>query len=182
MARDGMLPQVFTKIHPKYKTPYVSILFLGVIALLLTMTNSIQYVASLSLFADLFFYVIGIISAGGMRKKHPDLYRPYRAPGAEIGIPVSAVLYIIMMTQLGFSAIISGVVWCVCGMVLYYVYNARTGGRNTETIVELPTRPPEEPPAEEKGLMDREYRLWRTIVAVAVVASLALYIVPYFLV
>lgn len=182
MARDGMLPQVFTKIHPKYKTPYVSILFLGVIALLLTMTNSIQYVASLSLFADLFFYVIGIISAGGMRKKHPDLYRPYRVPGAEIGIPVSAVLYIIMMTQLGFSAIISGVVWCVCGMVLYYVYNARTGGRNTGTIVELPTRPPEEPPAEEKGLMDREYRLWRTIVAVAVAASLALYIVPYFLV
>ena len=52
MARDGMLPQVFTKIHPRYKTPYVSILFLGVIALLLTLTKSVQYVASVSRFAE----------------------------------------------------------------------------------------------------------------------------------
>ena len=179
MARDGMLPQIFTKIHPKYKTPYVSILFLGVIALLLTLTNSVQYVASVSLFADLFFYVIGIISAGGLRKKHPELYRPYKAPAAGIGIPVSAVIYIIMMTQLGFSAIISGVVWCVFGMILYYAYSARSGAK--AAAAELPTEPPEEPSDEERRAMDREYKLWRAIVAAAAAAALMLYIVPYFL-
>lgn len=181
MARDGMLPQVFTKIHPKYKTPYVSILFLGVIALLLTLTNSVQYVASVSLFADLFFYVIGIISAGGMRKKYPELHRPYKAPGARIGIPVSAVIYIIMMTQLGFSAILSGVVWCVCGMVLYCVYNARTGSREKAEAAMLPTEPPEEPAPEERQAMDREFKLWRAIVIVAVLAAVLLYAGPYFL-
>ncbi len=178
MARDGMLPQVFTKIHPRYKTPYVSILFLGVIALLLTLTNSVQYVASVSLFADLFFYVIGIVSAGGMRRRYPDLYRPYKAPGAAVGIPVSAVIYIVMMTQLGFSAIISGVVWCVCGMVLYYVYNARAGAKDTK-LFELPDQVPEEPSESERRVMDREYKLWRAIVAAAVIASVALYVVPY---
>ena len=177
MARDGMLPQIFTKIHPKYKTPYVSILFLGVVALLLTLTNSVQYVASVSLFADLFFYVIGIISAGGLRKKHPELYRPYKAPAATVGIPVSAVIYIIMMTQLGFSAIISGVVWCVFGMILYYVYAARTGTK-AEISAELPTEPPEEPSEGERQAMDREYKLWRAIVVAAVIASLLLYGVP----
>ena len=179
MARDGMLPQIFTKIHPKYKTPYVSILFLGVVALLLTLTNSVQYVASVSLFADLFFYVIGIISAGGLRKKHPELYRPYKAPAATVGIPVSAVIYIIMMTQLGFSAIISGVVWCVFGMILYYVYAARTGTK-AEISAELPTEPPEEPSEGERQAMDREYKLWRAIVVAAVIASLLLYVVPRF--
>lgn len=181
MARDGMLPQVFTKIHPKYKTPYVSILFLGVIALLLTLTNSVQYVASVSLFADLFFYVIGIIAAGGMRKKYPELHRPYKAPGAWIGIPVSAVIYIIMMTQLGFSAILSGVIWCVCGMVLYCVYNVRTGSREKAEAAMLPTEPPEEPAPEERQAMDREFKLWRAIVIVAVLAAVLLYVGPYFL-
>lgn len=181
MARDGMLPQVFTKIHPKYKTPYVSILFLGVIALLLTMTNSIQYVASLSLFADLFFYVIGIISAAGMRKKHPELHRPYRAPAAGIGVPVSAIIYIIMMTQLGSSAIISGVVWAVFGMLLYFGYSRYRGSedsRGTDFIVEAP----EEPGEEERRRMDREFKLWRNIVIAAVVLAIALYVVPYFVV
>ena len=181
MARDGMLPQVFTKIHPRYKTPYVSILFLGVIALLLTLTNSVQYVASVSLFADLFFYVIGIISAGGMRKKYPELHRPYKAPGASIGIPVSAVIYLIMMTQLGFSAILSGVIWCVCGMVLYRVYNVRDGSKDRAEAVMLPTEPPEEPAPEERKAMDREFKLWRAIVIAAVIAALLLYIGPYFL-
>lgn len=181
MARDGMLPQLFTKIHPKYKTPYVSILFLGVIALLLTMTNSIQYVASLSLFADLFFYVIGIISAAGMRKKHPDLYRPYKAPAASIGIPVSAVIYIIMMTQLGSSAIISGIVWAVFGMILYFGYSKyKDVDHSKET--ELTIEAPEEPSTEEKQKMDQEYKLWRNIVIVAVILAIALYLFPYFVV
>ena len=178
MARDGMLPQVFTKIHPKYQTPYVAILFLGIIALLLTMTNSIQYVASLSLFADLFFYVIGIISAGGMRKKHPELYRPFKAPGARIGIPVSAVIYVIMMTQLGVSAIVSGVVWAAVGMVLYFGYQKYKRAQPAQEE-ELCVEPPQEPSPEEKEKMDREYRLWRNIVILAVALSVALYVVPY---
>ena len=159
----------------------MSILLLGVIALFLTLTNSVQYVASVSLFADLFFYVIGIISAGGMRKKYPELHRPYKAPGASIGIPVSAVIYLIMMTQLGFSAILSGVIWCVCGMVLYRVYNVRDGSKDRAEAVMLPTEPPEEPAPEERKAMDREFKLWRAIVIAAVIAALLLYIGPYFL-
>ena len=178
MARDGMLPQVFTKIHPKYQTPYVAILFLGVIALLLTLTNSIQYVASLSLFADLFFYVIGIISAGGMRRKHPELYRPFKAPGAKIGIPVSAVIYVVMMTQLGISAIVSGVIWAVLGMVLYFGYQAYTGTKPVQEA-ELNVSRPQELTPEEKEKMDREYKLWRNIVILAVVLSVALYMIPH---
>ena len=160
---------------------YVSILFLGVIALLLTLTNSIQYVASLSLFADLFFYVIGIISAAGMRKKYPDLHRPYKAPGLWIGVPVSAVIYIVMMTQLGLSAIISGVVWAICGMALYFGYRKYKGASSDEESLSF-TNSMEEPSAEEKSHMDQEYRVWRGIVVGAIILAVALYVIPYMIV
>lgn len=152
--------------------------FWGVIALLLTLTNSIQYVASLSLFADLFFYVIGIISAGGMRKKHPELNRPFKAPGAKIGIPVSAAIYVVMMTQLGLSAIVSGVVWAAVGMVLYFAYQ-KYKGTKPDGEMELNVPQPEEPDPEERGKMDREYRALREHREPAVVLSVALYVFPY---
>ena len=114
-----------------------------------------------------------------MRKKHPDIHRPYKAPAAGIGIPVSAVIYIIMMTQLGFSAIISGVVWAVFGMVLYFGYRKYKGveaDEETKLVVEIL----EEPTTEERRKMDQEYKLWRNIVIIAVILSIALYVFPYF--
>lgn len=184
MARDGVLPQVFTKIHPKYRTPYVSILFLGILTFLLVLTNSIQYIASLSLFADLFTYVIGIAAAFGLRKKRADLHRPYRVPGMAIGVPISMIIYLVMMSQLDSAAILSGIAWCVLGLALYAAYGKykTSKGITLETegeMSDIKDYKPEEPDAEERGRMDREFRLWRTIVVIAVIAACALYIVPY---
>ena len=65
MARDGAMPKVFAKIHKKYQTPYVSILTLGILSVVLIASNSMIYIASVSLFADLFYYVIGIAASFG---------------------------------------------------------------------------------------------------------------------
>ena len=73
MARDGAMPKVFAKIHKKYQTPYVAILTLGILSAVLIASNSMIYIASVSLFADLFYYVIGIAASFGLRKKCPDL-------------------------------------------------------------------------------------------------------------
>lgn len=181
IARDGNLPSLFTKVHPRYNTPYVSILFLGVLTLLLVFTNSMNYIASLSLFADLFHYIIGIAAAYGLRKKHPDLHRPYRVPGILAGTVFSIVAYGVMITQLDTSAIISGVAWSVLGLVLYFGYRKYRAGKGEPVGVgmELIGAAPEEPSPQERDKMDREYHLWRSIVAVAVVVSVALYVVPY---
>lgn len=121
-AQDGALPQILTKVNPKFRTPYVAILFLGLLTFLLVLTNSMNYIASVSLFADLFTYTLGITAAYGLRKKLPDLRRPYRAPFILAGTVISIAAYIIMITQLGSSAIISGIVWSVLGMALYFAY------------------------------------------------------------
>lgn len=177
MARDGAMPKFFAKVHPKYQTPYVAILVLGVLTILLIATNSMIYIASLSLFGDLFYYVIGIAASFGLRIRQPNLKRPYKAPGIMIGAPISVVLYIIMMVFLDRTAIITGVIWCVLGLVIFYICQAKYGKEGdaglAEGIMEI-----HEPPAEEKAKMDREFRIWGIIVAVAVVVALLLFVIP----
>ncbi len=82
-------------------------------------SNSMIYIASLSLFADLFYYVIGITASLCLRKRHPELKRPFKAPGIMIGAPISIILYLIMMTQLDKEAMITGIIWCALGLVIY---------------------------------------------------------------
>ena len=83
-----------------------------------------------------------------------------------------------MMTQLGVSAIVGGGVWAAVGMVLYFGYQKYKRAQPAQEE-ELCVEPPQEPSPEEKEKMDREYRLWRNIVILAVALSVALYVVPY---
>jgi APA family basic amino acid/polyamine antiporter len=180
MARDGAMPRFLAKLHPKYKTPYVAILVLGLLTVFLITTNSMIYIASLSLFADLFYYVIGISAAFGLRKKHPDLNRPYKAPGIMIGAPVSAIIYIVMMTQLDSEAFWTGVVWCVLGLVIFFVCSNMYKSDRAVQVDELITKMAE-PSAEEKNKMDREFKVWRNIVVVAIIIVAILYLMPHLL-
>ena len=180
MARDGVMPAVFAKTSKRFQTPYVAVIALGILTLALIATDSLIYIASLSLFADLFYYVIGIVAAWALRRKCPGLERPYRAPWLMIGAPVSAVIYLYMMTQLDTNAFVTGIIWSVLGLVIYFVCRKTRG-----TAPVMPPSPEETGAAElpatesEKRAMDREYRLWQVIVGAAVVISLALYALPW---
>ncbi len=178
MARDGAMPKVFAKVHPKYKTPYVAIVTLGVLTLLLIATGSMIYIASLSLFADLFYYVIGIIACGFLRSRRPDLERPYKAPLIQVGVPISAIIYLIMMTQLDREALLTGAVWCIVGLVIFFICQGKYGKQgDAEMAAQIIAH--EDPPAEEKAKMDKEFAIWRTIVGIAVIVAILIYIVPF---
>ena len=177
MARDGAMPKIFARIHKKYQTPYIAILTLGILSAFLIASNSMVYIASVSLFADLFYYVIGIGASFGLRKKHPELNRPYKAPGIMIGAPVSVIIYIVMITQLEREALITGVVWCALGLVVYGV--CRRMYKDEENEEEAGVLQPEIPSPEEKKKMDREFNIWKTVVAAAVIIVLLAYVVPF---
>lgn len=178
MARDGAMPKIFAKVHPKYQTPYVAIITLGILTLLLIATGSMIYIASLSLFADLFYYVIGIIACGFLRSRKPELQRPYKAPLIQIGVPISAIIYIIMMTQLDREALLTGVIWCAVGLVIFFICQAKYGKQGDEDLV-AQIIAHKEPPAEEKAKMDKEFAIWRTIVAIAVIVAILIYVIPF---
>lgn len=180
MARDGVMPAVFAKVHPKYKTPWAAILFLGLLTILLTSTGSIIYIASLSLFADLFYYVIGICAALGLRKRHPSLTRPFRAPFLSVGAPVSAVIYLVMLVHLGKEALISGIVWCLLGLIIFFLCTKKYGKREAESAaLELEVTAVAAPSESERSRMDRQFTRWRAVTAVLFLAVCALYLIPY---
>lgn len=178
MARDGAMPRIFAGIHPKYRTPWVAIICLGLLSILLNATNSIIYIASLSLFADLLYYVIGIAASLGLRLRHPELKRPYKAPFIAVGAPLSAIIYIVMMTQLDREAFWTGVLWCLLGLGIYFIcrriYKDQSDDRLADMILEEQI-----PPAAEQAAMDREYRIWRRVVWSAFAVVVALYLLPY---
>ena len=61
------------KIHPKYKTPYIAVIAVGVINFILIATGSIDYIASVSLISLAICYMIGCLSYIGLKKKYPDM-------------------------------------------------------------------------------------------------------------
>ncbi|MDN5311202.1 MAG: basic amino acid/polyamine antiporter, family [Thermoanaerobacteraceae bacterium] len=183
MSRDGVLPPVIAKLHEKYKTPYVAVLFLGIIMLLFVATGSIIYVASLSLFADLFYYIIGFISLIVLRVRRPNLSRPYKAPAGIAGAVISIIAYLIMMTQLPKDGITTGIIWCAIGLSFYFIRNSvKSGAGNTLDVKEedkLSEIIPEMPLQPVVDQLNKEYRLWRNIVGIAFLATLLLYVFPY---
>ena len=178
MARDGSMPRVFAKLHPRFQTPYVSILTLGAITVVLVATGSMVYISNLSLFADLFYYVIGIAAAFGLRRKLPDLKRPFKVPGVMVGAPVSVVIYLVMMTQLVPEALVTGVVWCVLGLAVYAVCTRKYGAPERLDPAAVAT---EDPAPAERAKMDREFHIWAGVTAVAVVIAIGLYALPMLL-
>ncbi len=62
------------------------------------------------------------VAAAGMRKKLPNLARPYRAPAVALGALLPALIYLVMMTQLDSNAVLSGLVWALLGLGLYFGY------------------------------------------------------------
>lgn len=172
MARDNAIPGVFSRIHTRFRTPWVSILLLGGVMLLLICTGSIGYIASLSLFATLLYYIIGIVSACGLRRKLPELTRPYRAPGIWIGAAVSILLYLLLLFQLDRDAAVIGILWNVLG-ILIFCFRCRK-----RSIQALPPLPPM-PDAETKARLDLEFRRWRRVVAFATVTVLALFLFAF---
>lgn len=175
MAQDGVLPKAFARLHPARRTPAFALLFLGGLAVVLILTGSIPYIASLSLFATLFYYVIGILSAIGLRRKYPSLPRPYRAPWIGFLAPASIVLYLGMMTQLYRNAVLAGLAWNAAGLAAYSLL--RRAGETTG----LPSLPAADLPDEaERRRMDREYRIWRTAAWSACILVLLLFFLPRF--
>ncbi|KAB1650650.1 APC family permease [Adlercreutzia muris] len=178
MARDGAMPRVFAKVHPRFRTPYVAIIALGALSILLVATSTLDFIASLSLFADLFYYIIGIAAALGLRRRMPDLARPFRVPGVAVGVPVSIVIYAVMMSQLGTEPLVVGAAWCVIGLAVFFICQSRYGKPEPVSVAEALPGADEVPGAEEAAKMDREYRAWKIVVTAACIVVALLYAVP----
>lgn len=131
MAKDGLLPpKLFAAIHPVYKTPWKSTLLLGFIASLVAAFTPIEKATKMTSIGTLFAFAMICIAVLILRKKQPDLPRPYRVKNLPLVAGLGFVFNILLMISLDHSTWLRLLVWSIAGIAIYFLYSARNSKLN----------------------------------------------------
>ncbi len=135
MSRDGLLPPVFGKIHPKYKTPYITTIATGAVCALIAGLFPIGLLGELVSIGTLLAFVI--VSAGiiVLRRVSPDIQRPFKTPLVPL-VPILAILICgYMMYSLPADTWLRLGIWLAIGLAIYFLYgksHSRIGGSKAQ--------------------------------------------------
>jgi len=123
MARDGLLPPVFAKVHPKFKTPHVTTILTGVLVGGFAAVMSIDEMVDLTNVGTLFAFLLVSIGIIVLRYKDPDRKRPFRVPlGAWLLPGIGGVSYIFLMYYLPGTSWWRFIAWLLLGFAVYLSY------------------------------------------------------------
>ncbi len=123
IARDGLLPPVFAKVHPRFKTPHVTTILTGVIVGLFAAVMSIDEMVDLTNIGTLFAFVLVCVGITILRYKDPGRHRPFKVPfGAWLLPMMGAVSCIFLMYYLPPTSWWRFVAWLMIGLSIYLSY------------------------------------------------------------
>ena len=131
MARDGVFLQAAARVHPRFGSPYISVMIMGAwaIALLVIAQGRISDLLSGVVFADWIFFGLGAASVFMLRRTRPDAPRPYRAFGYPI-IPgffvVAAIFGIVSAYVASLRTSLLGTGILLIGVAVFYLTTRKT--------------------------------------------------------
>nr|WP_246196511.1 amino acid permease [Aquisphaera giovannonii] len=122
MAKDGLLPKAVSKVHPRFRTPWITTIITGVIVMTAAGTIPIHVAGELTSIGTLFAFAV--VSAGvlTLRIMQPEVERPFRTPLVFFTAPMGVVSSVLLMATLPGDTWIRLVVWMAIGLVIYFVY------------------------------------------------------------
>jgi APA family basic amino acid/polyamine antiporter len=122
MSKDGLLPKAFSNVHPKFRTPWISSITVGLVVAVFASTIPLDALGEMTSIGTLLAFIIVCAGVLVLRKRNPGLARPFRAPF----MPVTAILGILislgLMIGLPLVTWIRLVVWLAAGLVIYFFY------------------------------------------------------------
>jgi APA family basic amino acid/polyamine antiporter len=125
MARDGLLPKLFSQIHPNFRTPWRShLVFMGFVSLFAAFAP-IAVVGEMTSIGTLFAFVLvcgGIII---LRRTHPNLPRPFKTPLVPLVPALGMVVNLLLMLGLGWQNWMRLLLWLLAGQFIYFGYGRR---------------------------------------------------------
>lgn len=125
MSRDGLVPKIFSDIHPKYRTPYKSnILFLAFVGLFASFVPG-DIVGDMTSIGTLFAFILVCAGIWIMRRTHPEIKREFKTPLVPLVPILGMIVCGAMIFGLGWANWIRLGIWMVVGLVIYFTYSIR---------------------------------------------------------
>jgi len=125
MARDGLLPQYFAKIHRRFRTPYITTIWTGVAVGGVAMFTDIGSLADLTNIGTLFAFILVCLGVIILRRTEADRHRPFRVPMVPLFPLLGVLLCMLLMLSLPVETWARFVGWLGIGLLIYFLYSAR---------------------------------------------------------
>ncbi len=123
MSRDGLVPKVFSEIHPKYHTPWKSNQMFFVLTALFAGFVPGDIVGEMTSIGTLFAFILVCIGVWLMRVRRPDLPRAFRTPAVPAVSTLGILVCGAMIYGLGWTNWLRLIVWLVIGLAIYFGYS-----------------------------------------------------------
>ncbi|MBV8557571.1 MAG: amino acid permease [Planctomycetaceae bacterium] len=136
MAKDGLLPQAVSKIHPRFRTPYLTTIITGLVVMVAAGVMPIHVAGELTSIGTLFAFAIVSAGVPVLRITQPHVERPFKAPLVWFTAPMGVVTSVLLMSFLPRDTWIRLVVWMAIGLTIYFLYgmhHSRLGAQEPET-------------------------------------------------
>lgn len=144
MGQYRQLPRAISRLHHRYKTPYIAITIFGAVACLTMIPGQAEFLSRVYAFGALLSFTIAHTALIRLRQKYPDAERPWKSPlnlriaGVEVpllavfGGTATAVFWIVVVVR-DTPTLIFGAFWMIIGLVAYFVYRRKQGLELTKT-------------------------------------------------
>ena len=125
MARDGLLPPIFSQVHHKFRTPFVTTIITGLLIAFFAAFTNIEEMVDLTNIGTLFAFVLVCLGVIILRVKEPDIKRGFRVPFSPLTPLLGAASCVFLMTGLPVISWYRFVIWLALGLVVYFSYSIR---------------------------------------------------------
>ena len=132
VADDGLLPKFVSRIHPKFRTPYITTIATGIVVACFAAVFTVREAGSLVSIGTLLAFVIVSIGVLVLRPREPELPRTFKTPAVWFVAPMGALSALALMISLPWLTWERLIYWFAFGIVIYFgysVYNSKLGPR-----------------------------------------------------
>jgi APA family basic amino acid/polyamine antiporter len=125
MARDGLLPAAFAKVHPKHQTPHICTWITGIATALIAGLFPLPMIIDLCNIGTLFAFILVSVGVVVLRKTRPEVERKFKTPGVPFTPLITVVFCFYLMASLPKVTWIRFGIWLLAGLAIYFMYGVR---------------------------------------------------------